>query len=214
MRKEQKERLHEDDRFVKTVSAAWDKVLERRTMVLTTLAVVSVVFITVAVFAGLREVQSRRALDALAAAETIEEMEAASESYPRAAELLLRLARQYHERGEEGDLERAQQTLERAAKAADTDLLRGLTDFALGKVKKDRGHHEQALEHLDAALRNHRTRPIVGNEATFLAGRCLELLGRHEEASERYITLREERQSVWQQLAEYRLTKLRQDGLM
>ncbi|MFO7898902.1 MAG: hypothetical protein R6V58_07565 [Planctomycetota bacterium] len=213
MKKEQKERLHEDDRFVKLVSGAWDGVLARRRRFLLLTLLVTGALLAFAVFSGVREVVTKRALNAVDTAETIEQMAAAAKQHPGRADLLLELGRRYHQRGDEGDLARAEEALAKAADAADDKLLEGMIELARGKVEMDRAAYEAALAHFDAAANNTRARPLVGNEATFLAARCLEHLGENEQAAERYASLEEETNSLWQQMAQFRLTKLRQNPL-
>ena len=159
MKKQEKERLHEDDRFIKFVSAAWDKAVAQRTMSLLAVVVVVVILGAWAVVSGTRQHLADKERSAVETAETIEQMEQVAEKYPNAPALLLNLGRAYARRGDKGDLQKAGAALERALASSTVPLQRGMISLDLGIVKTKQGNLKGALEHLDEAARIAEGRP-------------------------------------------------------
>ena len=214
MKKQEKERLHEDDRFIKFVSAGWDRVVAQRRKSLLAVLVVVVSLGTWAVVSGTRQHLADKERSAVETAETIEQMEQVAEKYPNAPDLLLNLGRAYARRGDKGDLQRAGAALERALASSTVPLQRGMISLDLGIVKTNQGNLEGALEHLDEAARIAEGRPVIASQANWHAGRCFELLGQPEKALERYSRIKQEGgDSLWFKLAQYRQIKLRQKEL-
>ena len=217
MKKEEKERLHEDDQFVKFVSRVWDRITERRRVVTMVLVIVVGGLLAAAVITALRQESGDRRRTAIDGAETIEEMEEVAKTYSSAPDLLLRLGASYAVRGEDGDLEKAESTLESAHRSAGDDFERALVSLELGKVKLDRGKHEEALKLFETAAKNRATQALIKDSANWHAARCLELLGRRKDAEERYTRVgvggADGRGGTWKVLAAYRQSKMRQEAL-
>jgi tetratricopeptide (TPR) repeat protein len=217
MKKEEKERLHEDDRFIKFVSSMWDKVTARRTVALTVVVVVVAVFLGIAVVSGVAEGMRDRALSAADTAETIEEMEKVTAEYPDVVELRLRLGAAYAQRAKDGDLVKAEAEYQAAVNASSDGFERGVALLALGKAKMGLKKYEEAAVALDAAAKVPETQSLVGDTAKWHAGRCYERLGKAEEAAIRYDAIggvgRTQANDLWKLLADYRQTKMKQNTL-
>jgi len=210
MKKREKEKLHEDDRFLQFVRGLWQKATTRRRLFNLTVTLAVCTLIAVAVIAIVHEskIESRRA--AIDRAQTIDEMAKAAERYTD-VRLQMRLGIGYWERGEQGDTERAAEAFSRALQAARNGHERGLASLALAKAKMNLGQHEEAYKLFDAAARISETGLLIGDEANWYAGRCLELMNKPEDARERYrrIELRKGAETTWVLLARYRQTQMR-----
>jgi tetratricopeptide (TPR) repeat protein len=221
MKREEKERLHEDDAFVKFVSATWERIGRRRTLAAAALGLVAAALLGWAAWHGWREHLRNARLSAIDRADTREAMEKVREQYPNDPTLLLRLATAYARRGETGDLTRAESALERARAAAVAPLHKAVIELELAKAKMALEKYEPAFRLLDGLVASTEAaaeiRPLIRNEANWYAGRCLEHLGRAAEARSRYRRVvpdaRTDRRDFWQELAAHRLSTLREDAL-
>jgi len=216
MKKEEKERLQEDDAFIKFVNRTWEKIVGRRRMFLALVAVLVIGLVAYVVAYTIVDRASDKALTQIDTAETLKEQEAALAQQPNSPDLLLKLGSAYARRGTKDDVQTAEGLLARALKHAKTDLQNGVISLALGKVKMDLGQSKAALELLEAALDNRHAAALYRSEANWHAGRCLEFLGRTDEAADRYRDIYAARESagdIWVLLAQYRATKLRQAAL-
>lgn len=217
MKTEQKEKLHEDDWFVKTVRALVARIRTRPTVFNSVLLLLGVGLICLAFVRGCEEQVTTKALDVTDTAENIEEMEQAAERYPGNADLLLRLGDAYLHRGQEGDLDKAASVLETAVRGAQNTLQEGMASLALGKVLMNSEEYGKAFEVFAKASTVSETSPLIRDEANWYAGRCLEHLNRIDEALERYGRVVLEgsggRGGMWASLARYRQIRLRQQSL-
>jgi|GEM_PF-5385615 len=217
MKKEQKEKLHEDDWFVKTVRSFLTKVRTRPTVLNSVLLVLGVGLICLAVVRGCEERITSKAMDVTDTAKDIDEMERAAERYPGNADLLLKLGDAYLRRDEERDIEKAINMLETAVRRAQNGLQEGMACLALGKVLMNKEEYGQASEVFAKASTISETSPLIRDEANWYSGRCLEHLNRIDEALERYGRVVLEgsrgRGGMWASLARYRQIRLRQQSL-
>jgi tetratricopeptide (TPR) repeat protein len=211
MKAEEKEHLLHDDRFVQFMSGTWDMMQSRRRIMLFILAVIVGIGAVIAVTAGMSEVRLDRRRSSVDMADTIEEKENVADEYPDAVDLLISLGTDYALRGREGDLDRAAETLRRALDAAEKPLYRALAAIELGKVNVELGRYDEALRLFDEVADTRPAQPLLTNEADWHAARCLELLGRHEEAATRYARIGTRGAGgIWQALAEFRRIRMRQ----
>ena len=203
---------HEHDAFVRLMHDVWHTVRSRQRTVLIGLLCAAAALIGFAVVSAVEESRTEARLNATDTAETIEEMEHAAAAYPSDAALALRLGRAYVSRDEEGDIGRAEGQFTRAAEVAGSGLAKGVATLALGKLKMDGGEYETALVLFDEVSSMPEGRQVLHSEAAWLAGRCLELLGRPGQALARYEAVgiydRQRTLSLWQGLAEYRRIEL------
>ncbi len=217
MKKQEKEKLHEDDGFVKFAKSVWGAVSARQAAAKIVLAVIVGLLVAVAVVSATREEMTDAELSAVDGAETIDQMVKVAKRYPKAVDLQLRLGTACVRRGEKGDMELAEAAFERAVGSARNSLEECLAGLALGKVKMDLRKYEQALQFFEKAAGVTEVSSLIGDEATWYAGRCCELLGKPEEAGRRYDRIRmysgRNRGGTWESLAEYRQTKMRQESL-
>ncbi len=216
MKKEEKERLHQDDAFVKFVRAGWGTVLARRKTFSLVLLVLIGGVIIIAITAVVTEEMTDSRLNTIDTAETIQEMDHAAVKYPKDPTLLLKLGTAYARRGEQGDLEESEDLLRRALRAAGNPAERSMAALALAKIKMGLEKYEQAIKLFDEAASSADIGPVIRDEANWHAGRCLELLGRPQDARETYSRVAYTARSdgnIWEALARYRQTELRQKPL-
>jgi len=216
-RDEENEAVHEHDAFVRLMLGLKDSALAKGRALALVIAAVASALIIMAVVAAISEYTTNVRLNVVDSATTIDEMEKAAEEYPNDVGLALKLGQAYILRGEEGDLEKAETHLARAVAAAGDDLERAVSALALGKVKTDIGKHEDALKLFEDAAEVSSAQTITQDEANWYAGRCLEQLGRVEEARERYERVQRpkqgERPTPWFSLAQFRTAELRRASL-
>lgn len=215
-RNEENEAVHEHDAFVKLMLGLKDSALAKGRALALLIAAVVAALIIIAVVAAINEYNTNARLNAVDSATTIDEMEKAAEEYPNDVGLALKLGQAYMLRGKEGDVEKTETHLARAVAAGD-DLERAVSALALGKIKTDIGKHEDALKLFEDAAEISSAQTFTQDEANWHAGRCLEHLGRVEEARERYDRVQGpkpgERPTPWFSLARFRTAELRRASL-
>ncbi len=214
MKKEERERLHEEDRFIRFMSATWDRITARRRLFLVSVVVAAAVLLILAIVSGISRHSADQTVSAIDRAKTIDEMERVRENHPDEPELLLRLGNAYAVRGEGTDIEKAESTLQRALDLSPSGTRRALILVALGTVKLDLKKCDAALALFDEALKNRDISFLIRDEANWYAGRCLELLGQPDRAADRYSRISPAgRGGTWEALAARRRTKLRQGSV-
>jgi tetratricopeptide (TPR) repeat protein len=204
---------HHEDAFTRGMGRVLDHTQENWRQLRTVLIIVAVLLVAGIVAYGIATGQSEAALNEIDTAETIEEMEAAAKEHPGSVSLLMRLGYACARRSaEDADREQAAGAFRRAADAAgeNSAAAKGIALAELGKMQYDLGQFEDALRSFEAAAALEASRDFVGEEARWYAGRCLEELGRDDDARSKYqsITVASS-DSLWNYLATYRLTQLR-----
>ncbi|MFH1732328.1 MAG: tetratricopeptide repeat protein [Planctomycetota bacterium] len=215
-RNEENEAVHEHDAFVKLMLGLKDSALAKRQTLGLVIAAAAAALVIIAVVAAINEHTANVRLNVVDSATTIDEMEKAAEEYPNDVGLALKLGQACILLGKEGDLEKAEAHFARAA-AAGAGLERAVSALALGKLKTDLGKHEDALKLFEDAAEVSSAQTPTQDEANWYAGRCLEQLGRAEEARERYDRIQGpkpgERRTLWFWLAQFRTAELRRASL-
>jgi tetratricopeptide (TPR) repeat protein len=217
MKHEEKERLHEQDRFIKFMSGLWDRITARRTVALSVVVAFALILVATAVVGGVREVLRDRALNRADTAETIEEMEAAVAKHPDVVDLRMRLGVAYVQSETAEGFSKAEGHYQAAVNATRNPLERGAALLALGQVKMELKKYTDAAEVFDAAARIEEAEDLIGDAAIWHAGRCYELMGEADKAAARYESIGSlggnQGEDLWRTLAGYRQMKMKQGVL-
>jgi tetratricopeptide (TPR) repeat protein len=200
---------HHEDVFTRGVGKVLDHTQENWRQVRTILIAAAVAIVLAIVAYGVVTAHGEAALDEVDTARTIPEMEAAAKEHPEDVGLLMRLGYAYARRSpEKADREKATEAFRKAADASD-GVSRGIALAELGKIQYDLGRFEKALKNLEAAAGRSDSSDFIREEANWYAGRCLEELGRDEDARRKYeIITAAPRGRIWNYLAKYRLTQM------
>ena len=213
MKKTVKQDIRED-KFVETLGRAWNVVAPHATLIAAVVVVAALVLSGIALWSYFGGEAGDTAWARLAAASTVEEIEAlAVDARGTDAEptILLQLGLYYLGKNEPDNLGVSEQHLRDLIALEPSAFVLSRARLALGKALQAQERYREAITEYDT-IASAEELSYLKPEALWHAGRCYELLGETEQARQSYERVGARTlagySAQWATLAEFRLTKL------